>query len=61
MISKSSNGKDKPSAPILLHFDINNTVLQSDSSQMKTIEVGIREGVAELYWGRVTIVDGKQA
>eukprot|EP00403_Amphidinium_massartii_P020425 CAMPEP_0178398178 /NCGR_PEP_ID=MMETSP0689_2-20121128/14639_1 /TAXON_ID=160604 /ORGANISM="Amphidinium massartii, Strain CS-259" /LENGTH=403 /DNA_ID=CAMNT_0020018933 /DNA_START=180 /DNA_END=1391 /DNA_ORIENTATION=+ len=40
--------------PLLLHFDVNKTVIQSDSIQMKTIEDGVREGISELFWGRTT-------
>ncbi|CAJ1358381.1 unnamed protein product [Effrenium voratum] len=36
---------------LLIHLDINKTVIQSDSIQMKSIEEGIREGIAELFWG----------
>ncbi|CAK8990637.1 unnamed protein product [Durusdinium trenchii] len=31
--------------------DMVRTVIQSDSIQMKSIEEGIREGIAELFWG----------
>jgi hypothetical protein len=36
---------------LLLHFDVNKTVIQSDSIQSKGVEEGIREGIAELFWG----------
>jgi len=36
---------------LLIHLDINKTIIQSDSIQMKSIEEGIREGIAELFWG----------
>lgn len=39
--------------PLLLHFDVNKTVIQSDSVQMKGVDEGIREGIAELFWGVV--------
>jgi hypothetical protein len=37
--------------PILLHFDVNKTLIQSDSVQAKSIEECIREAIAELFWG----------
>ncbi|CAK9105194.1 Hypothetical protein (Fragment) [Durusdinium trenchii] len=46
-------GKAGSVAPLLLHFDVNKTVIQSDSVQMKGVEEGIREGIAELFWGVV--------
>jgi len=58
--SQQSNGASQPSrpsraaskqAPLLLHFDVNKTVIQSDSVQMKSVEEGIREGIADLFWG----------
>merc|ERR1719203_2508912 len=39
--------------PLLLHFDVNKTILLSDSLIMKGIEDGIREGIAELFWGTI--------
>jgi hypothetical protein len=45
--------------PLLVHFDVNKTVIQSDSIQMKGIEDGIREGIAELFWGHTKEVGGK--
>lgn len=39
--------------PLLLHFDVNKTILLSDSLIMKSIEDGIREGISELFWGVV--------
>merc|ERR1719433_1284020 len=43
----------KNSQPLLVHFDVNKTVIQSDSIQMKSIDQGIREGISELFWGLV--------
>jgi len=45
--------------PLLLHFDVNKTVIQSDSIQSKTIEEGIREGISELFWGAVSTSGGE--
>lgn len=39
--------------PLLLHFDVNKTVMLSDSLIRKSIEDGIREGISELFWGTV--------
>eukprot|EP00928_Gymnodinium_smaydae_P096156 TRINITY_DN8436_c0_g1_i4.p1 TRINITY_DN8436_c0_g1~~TRINITY_DN8436_c0_g1_i4.p1 ORF type:complete len:2283 (-),score=406.91 TRINITY_DN8436_c0_g1_i4:1423-8271(-) len=39
------------SAPLLLHVDINRTIVLSDSLNHKTIEELIRENVADLFWG----------
>lgn len=44
-------GKKKQACPLLLHFDVNKTIILSDSIQMMTIEEGVREGIAELFWG----------
>lgn len=50
----SSQRKPQPGEePLLLHFDVNKTVIHSDSIQQKNIEEGIREGIAELFWGTV--------
>eukprot|EP00929_Paragymnodinium_shiwhaense_P063873 TRINITY_DN31960_c0_g4_i1.p1 TRINITY_DN31960_c0_g4~~TRINITY_DN31960_c0_g4_i1.p1 ORF type:complete len:3718 (+),score=1051.51 TRINITY_DN31960_c0_g4_i1:107-11260(+) len=46
-------------APLLLHFDVNKTIIQSDSIQNKAIEEGVREGVADLFWGRTKTVNGR--
>mmetsp|Transcript_12408 Transcript_12408/g.24118 ORF Transcript_12408/g.24118 Transcript_12408/m.24118 type:complete len:1201 (+) Transcript_12408:28-3630(+) len=43
----SASGLD----PLLLHFDVNKTVLFSDAANLKTIEDGIREGISEMFWG----------
>jgi len=45
--------------PLLLHFDVNKTVLFSDAANLKTIEDGIREGISEMCWGTVEEEDGK--
>lgn len=50
------------SVPLLLHFDVNKTVLLSDSLIVKSIEDGVREGISELFWGWVSIDEnGKRA
>ncbi|CAE7298364.1 DRP4C, partial [Symbiodinium sp. CCMP2456] len=46
--------------PLLLHFDVNKTVIQSDSVQMKGVEEGIREGIADLFWGNVSKNGGSE-
>jgi len=45
--------KSSSQTPLLLHFDVNKTILLSDSLIMKSIEDGIREGISELFWGVV--------
>lgn len=50
---KSQDTSSKTQVPLLLHFDVNKTVIQSDSVQMKGVEEGIREGIADLFWGVV--------
>ncbi|CAK0846149.1 unnamed protein product, partial [Prorocentrum cordatum] len=47
-------------APLLIHFDVNKTILQTDSIQLKDAEDGVREGIAELFWGSVR-TDGDKA
>jgi hypothetical protein len=42
-----------PETPILLHFDVNKTVIHSDVISAKSSEDGIREAVADLFWGVV--------
>lgn len=44
--------------PLLLHFDVNKTVLFSDAANLKTIEDGIREGISEMFWGTVEEENG---
>lgn len=44
--------------PLLLHFDINKTVLMSDAVQMSGVEQGMREGIAELFWGEMVSQEG---
>jgi len=55
---RTSSGSHKM-VPLLLHFDVNKTVIQSDSIQSKTIEEGIREGISELFWGAVSTSGGE--
>eukprot|EP00435_Cladocopium_sp_Y103_P040130 s97_g10.t2 len=50
---RSQESSSKTQVPLLLHFDVNKTVIQSDSVQMKGVEEGIREGIADLFWGVV--------
>jgi hypothetical protein len=38
---------------------VNKTIILSDSVKMQNIETGIREGIAELFWGYKKEVDGK--
>ena len=38
--------------PMLLHFDVNKTVMLTDSMDAKSHEECIREAVADLFWGR---------
>ncbi|CAK0894799.1 unnamed protein product [Prorocentrum cordatum] len=47
----TSTGSNGSAVPLLIHLDVNKTVIQSDSIQLKSIEDGIREGIAELFWG----------
>lgn len=47
----TSNGSNGSAIPLLIHLDVNKTVIQSDSIQLKSIEDGVREGIAELFWG----------
>jgi len=50
--STNGNGQSsKANTPLLIHFDVNKTIIQSDSIQMKSIEEGVREGISELFWG----------
>eukprot|EP00434_Breviolum_minutum_P029015 symbB.v1.2.025664.t2/scaffold2506.1/size77480/1 len=51
---RSQESSSKTQVPLLLHFDVNKTVIQSDSVQMKGVEEGIREGIADLFWGTET-------
>mmetsp|Transcript_9816 Transcript_9816/g.17764 ORF Transcript_9816/g.17764 Transcript_9816/m.17764 type:complete len:453 (+) Transcript_9816:65-1423(+) len=37
--------------PMLLHFDVNKTVMLTDSMDAKSHEEGIREAVSDLFWG----------
>jgi len=37
--------------PMLLHFDVNKTVMLTDSMDQKSHEEGIREAVSDLFWG----------
>lgn len=37
---------------LLLHFDVNRTVIFGDATCGTSTEQGIREGLAELFWGR---------
>jgi hypothetical protein len=50
--------RNKELKPLLVHFDVNKTIVQSDSIQLKTVEDGVREGLAELFWGLVKKEDG---
>lgn len=43
--------KEKKKPALLLHFDVNKTIVQSDSVQQKTVEDGVRDGISELFWG----------
>jgi len=58
--AQSAMGKTSPSywdansPPLLLHFDVNKTLILTDSIDSKTQEEGIREATTELFWGRVT-------
>mmetsp|Transcript_78094 Transcript_78094/g.215947 ORF Transcript_78094/g.215947 Transcript_78094/m.215947 type:complete len:458 (-) Transcript_78094:119-1492(-) len=49
----------RSTVPVILHFDVNKTVILSDSISMKGVEDSIREGIAELYWGHVRNRNGK--
>mmetsp|Transcript_35251 Transcript_35251/g.101388 ORF Transcript_35251/g.101388 Transcript_35251/m.101388 type:complete len:710 (-) Transcript_35251:114-2243(-) len=40
--------------PILLHFDVNKTIITSDTVSAKNSEDGVREAVADIYWGFYT-------
>eukprot|EP00930_Biecheleria_cincta_P029502 TRINITY_DN20520_c0_g1_i1.p1 TRINITY_DN20520_c0_g1~~TRINITY_DN20520_c0_g1_i1.p1 ORF type:complete len:1155 (-),score=223.59 TRINITY_DN20520_c0_g1_i1:115-3579(-) len=44
--------------PILLHFDVNKTVLFSDAANSKSVEDGVRESISELFWGTQSDVEG---
>jgi len=52
--SKSAGNDVMELAPLLIHFDINKTTIHSDKIQDKAIEQGIREGIADLFWGYVS-------
>lgn len=41
--------------PLILHFDVNKTVIQTDSIRRGTIDEGLREGIAELFWGSIAV------
>ncbi|CAE7468326.1 unnamed protein product, partial [Symbiodinium natans] len=58
--SRRSQDGSSTTVPLLLHFDVNKTVIQSDSVQMKGVEEGIREGIADLFWGNVSKVGGSE-
>eukprot|EP00929_Paragymnodinium_shiwhaense_P063871 TRINITY_DN31960_c0_g3_i1.p1 TRINITY_DN31960_c0_g3~~TRINITY_DN31960_c0_g3_i1.p1 ORF type:complete len:3687 (+),score=983.36 TRINITY_DN31960_c0_g3_i1:94-11154(+) len=52
------NGRHSVSAPqglppLLIHLDVNKTVIQTDSIRMDTLDEGLREGIADLFWGRL--------
>eukprot|EP00405_Crypthecodinium_cohnii_P010473 CAMPEP_0206425756 /NCGR_PEP_ID=MMETSP0324_2-20121206/3975_1 /ASSEMBLY_ACC=CAM_ASM_000836 /TAXON_ID=2866 /ORGANISM="Crypthecodinium cohnii, Strain Seligo" /LENGTH=696 /DNA_ID=CAMNT_0053890587 /DNA_START=116 /DNA_END=2204 /DNA_ORIENTATION=+ len=38
-------------APVLLHFDVNKTIIHSDTVSAKNTEDGVREAVSDIYWG----------
>jgi hypothetical protein len=50
---------DKAAPPLLLHFDVNRTIIQVDSVQGANVADGVREGIAELYWGRTLEQDSE--
>eukprot|EP00913_Durusdinium_trenchii_P001400 g1295.t1 len=54
---RTMSARAKRQPMLLIHLDINKTVIQSDSIQMKSIEEGIREGIAELFWGTLRQAD----
>mmetsp|Transcript_30427 Transcript_30427/g.70058 ORF Transcript_30427/g.70058 Transcript_30427/m.70058 type:complete len:447 (+) Transcript_30427:71-1411(+) len=45
--------------PLLLHFDVNKTVILTDSIDAKTMDACIREAISDMYWGQVS-ADGQQ-
>lgn len=58
----SRNSQGAHGGPVLLHFDVNKTVIHSDSVNAKCSEDGIREAVADLFWGRmVEVADAAEA
>lgn len=62
VVHGGSNGQSqKANVPLLLHFDVNKTIIQSDSIQMKSIEEGVREGISELFWGNTRKESSGQA
>lgn len=58
--SDVGTGEAEKSPPLLLHFDVNKTILLSDSKILKTVEDGIREAVSELFWGLVEESSGQK-
>jgi hypothetical protein len=47
---------EKPSEapPLLIHVDVNKTIILCDSVMSKTVGYTIREIVAQVYWGRIS-------
>lgn len=47
------------SAPLLLHLDVNKTIIHTDDTQSKDDDDGLCEGTGELFWGRTCQQDGR--
>eukprot|EP00930_Biecheleria_cincta_P055421 TRINITY_DN41740_c0_g1_i1.p1 TRINITY_DN41740_c0_g1~~TRINITY_DN41740_c0_g1_i1.p1 ORF type:complete len:1506 (-),score=256.24 TRINITY_DN41740_c0_g1_i1:248-4735(-) len=47
----SEPDQDSLLPPLLLHFDVNKTVMLTDTVSLKSAEEGIRESISELFWG----------
>jgi len=45
--------------PLLLHLDVNKTIIHTDGTQSKDADDGLREGTGDLFWGRTCKQDGQ--
>lgn len=52
--------KKETAKPLLLHVDINKTVLVCDSVMNKSVEYTIRECVSSIFWGTMSRADSEQ-
>jgi len=45
--------------PLVLHFDVNKTLILTDSMDSKTMDICIREAISDLFWGQSSDNDEK--
>lgn len=55
--SKDKINNGTAQAPLLMHFDVNKTIIHSDSISTKNSEDGVREAVSDIFWGHVFMMD----